>query len=166
MRTLKCLNGNSITHSIVYIDYCLKFNNIHEKQVALLSGYGHYRKLKQECIPVGCVLPAAVAVQGISTRHPPGPCPPGPCTPRGPCTPLGPCTTPPHPQTMHPWDHAPPDHAPPRTMHPHQDHAPPGPCTPQDHAPPRIMQPPSPHGQTHACKDITLPQTSFAGGNY
>ena len=27
--------------------------------------------VKQECIPVGCVLPAAVAVRGVSTRHPP-----------------------------------------------------------------------------------------------
>ena len=33
---------------------------------------------------------------------------------------------------------------------------PPGPCTP-------LGQPP--RGQTHACKHITLPQTSFAGGN-
>ena len=39
-----------------------------------------------------------------------------------------------------------------------QDHAPPpGTGTPPDQAPPR--------GQTHACKHITLPQTSFAGGN-
>ena len=26
--------------------------------------------VKQECIPVGCVLPAAVAVRAVSTRHP------------------------------------------------------------------------------------------------
>ena len=26
----------------------------------------------QECIPVGCVPPGAVAVRGVSTRHPPG----------------------------------------------------------------------------------------------
>ena len=58
---------------------------------------GGVRIFKQECIPVGCVPPAAVAVGGVSTMHPP--------------------------------DHAPP-------------------C-----------------GQTHACKHITLPQTSFAGGN-
>ena len=54
--------------------------------------------LKQECIPVGCVPPAAVAIGGggsVSTRHPPrpgpppwdqvlpptGPNPPGPGTP-------------------------------------------------------------------------------------
>ena len=34
------------------------------------------RMLKQECIPVGCLPPAAVAVGGVSTRHPPGPDPP------------------------------------------------------------------------------------------
>ena len=69
-----------------------------------------------------------------------------------------------HPQTMHchrdhapHWDHAPPqDHAPPWHHAPPWDHA-----HPRDHAPP-----PPPHcGQTHACKHITLPQTSFAGGN-
>ena len=31
---------------------------------------------KQECIPVACVPPAAVAVGGVSTRHPPGADPP------------------------------------------------------------------------------------------
>ena len=55
---------------------------------------------KQECIPVGCLPPAAVAVGGVSTRHPPGSRHPQPC------------------------------------------------------------------GQTHACRHITLPQTSFAGGKY
>ena len=30
-------------------------------------------QFQQECIPVGCVPPAAVAVPGVSTRHPPGP---------------------------------------------------------------------------------------------
>ena len=47
-------------------------------------------------------------------------------------------------------------------------------CTPQDQAPPGADTPPeqtppgpgtSPCGQTHTCKHITLPQTSFAGGN-
>ena len=42
-----------------------------------------------------------------------------------------------------PWEQTPPG-----TMHP------PGADTPRDHAPP----------QTHACKHITFPQTSFAGG--
>ena len=93
---------------------------------------------EQECIPVGCVPPAAVAVGGVSTRHPPL----GPGTPPGPCTPPEPCTS--------------RDHAPPGTMHP-LDHAPLGPCTP-----PRAG---TPCGQTDACKHITLPQTSLAGGN-
>ena len=26
---------------------------------------------EQECIPVGCILPTAVAIWGVSTRHPP-----------------------------------------------------------------------------------------------
>ena len=42
--------------------------------------------------------------------------------------------------------HQAPEEAPLRRRHP------PGPGTP-------------PRGQTHACKHITLPQTSFAGGN-
>ena len=45
------------------------------------------------------------------------------------------------PPTMPPWEQTPP-----------------GPCTPPG--------PSTPCGQTHACKHITLPQTSFAGGNY
>ena len=74
----------------------------------------------QECIPVGCIPPASVAVGGISTRHPP--------------------------RTRHPPDQAP---LPPRTRHPL------GTRHPLDQAPP---------GQTHTCKHITLPQTSFSGG--
>ena len=76
----------------------------------------------QECIPVGCVPSAAVAVGGgvSSPGTPPDHAPPGPCTSR----------------TMHT----------PGTMH----------TTRPDHAPPC--------GQTQACKHITLPQTSFAGG--
>ena len=31
---------------------------------------------QQECIPVGCILPAAVAAWGVSIRHPPGSRPP------------------------------------------------------------------------------------------
>ena len=49
-------------------------------------------------------------------------------------------------QVPTPPDQAPPHQAPPRTRHP------PGGGTP-------------PCGQTHTCKHITLPQTSFAGGN-
>ena len=51
--------------------------------------------LKQECIPVGCVPPAAVAFRGVSTRNPPGT-----------------RTLPPGTGTLQdhtpPWDHAPP----------------------------------------------------------
>ena len=54
-----------------------------------------------------------------------------------------------------PWGHAPPAtrHTP-ETSHPVQDQPPPG------------TRHPPPCGQTHTCKHITLPQTSFAGGNY
>ena len=49
------------------------------------------------------------------------------------------------------------------TMHPPGTMQPPlGPCTPRYHALP--PGPCTPCGQTHACKHITLPQTSFAGG--
>ena len=86
---------------------------------------------KQECIPVGCVPPAAVAVGCLHQD-----------------------------QTPPPQDHAPP-----------RDQAlpPPGPGTPPpDQAPPGTRHPPDqapPCGQTDTCKHITLPQTSFAGGN-
>ena len=71
------------------------------------------KRVSQECIPVGCVPPTAVAVSkgGVSTMHPltRHPPPPGPGT--------HPWTRP--PRTMHPPP--PPDQAPPR------DHAP-SPC--------------------------------------
>ena len=99
---------------------------------------------RQECIPEGYVPPTAVAIGGVSTRHPPGPCTPQDHAP---------------PRAIHPPDHAPPrttcptgPYTPPGTMHPPPDNAPPGPCT-------------APCGQTQACKHITLPQTSFAGSN-
>ena len=79
---------------------------------------------KQECIPVGCVPPGAVAVLRGSppgTPHTPTPHPPGAGTPG--------------------------------TRHP------PGPGTPQDQTPPPVNR------MTDRCKNITLPQTSFAGGN-
>ena len=50
-------------------------------------------------------------------------------------------------------------------------HPPLGPCTPTPqtrHPPwssPPPGQPPPPSGRTHTCKHITLPQTSFPGGN-
>ena len=74
--------------------------------------------------------------RGVSTRH----------TPRPKSRPRGPGTPPP------------PQQAPPGTRHSPQEH-------PPEQAPPRTRHPP-PRGQTHACKHIKLPQTSFAGGKY
>ena len=86
---------------LLEVNYCLEVLIAHLRNIPLLSGYGIKRNFKQECIPVGCVPPAAVAVHQAA------------------------------PRTRHlPWDQA----------------------------------PPSPCGQTHTCKHITLPQTSFAGG--
>ena len=65
---------------------------------------------EQECIPVGCVPPAAVAVTGgVSTspprsRHPPAPDPP----PLGTGTPLGTRPPPREPGTRPPLEQAPP----------------------------------------------------------
>ena len=61
---------------------------------------------RQECIPVGCVPPAVVAVSPAT--HAPLPCtpsPPPPCMPPFPCMPL--CYT--RPAAMHvPWPCTPP----------------------------------------------------------
>ena len=96
---------------------------------------------RQECIPVGCVPPAHWSYLRISsypTHTPPPPTPiPG--------------------ATMHP---------------PRSNHASPPeqPCTPPPrattHAPPpeQPRTPPSVNRMTNRCKNITLPQTSFAGG--
>ena len=81
------------------------------------------------------------------------------------------------PTTMHPCKHAHPSQpcTPPATMHAPHNHA----CPPTTtHAPLQSHMPPSNHAcppaTTHAppvnrmtnrCKNITLPQTSFAGGN-
>ena len=93
---------------------------------------------RQECIPVGCVPPAAVAARGWFSTSP---------------------------QSRHP----------PQTRHPPGPGTAPGADTPQDQAPPpsRDQVPPGPGNPpllwteflTHACENITLPQTSFAGGN-
>ena len=110
-------------------------------------------------------------------------CPLQPCTPQQPCMPL--CNHACPPATMYAplavthvppmTTHAPCNHThPPATMHtPQQLHTPnpPSPATmhaplPATHAPqqPR-MRPPPVDRMTHTCKNITLPQTSFAGGN-
>ena len=102
----------------------------------------------------------AVAVRGVSarhpprdqtpqdqmatkTRHPPGPDTPGTRHPLGPDTPPGPDTTPQDqtPQTR------PPGTRTPGTRHPPWDQAPPV------------------NRMTDRCKNITLHQTSFTGGN-
>ena len=53
----------------------------------------------------------------------------------------------------------PPEQAPPRTGTPQSQQ-------PLEQAPLGAGTPPPPCGQTHTCKHITLPQTSFAGGKY
>ena len=100
-------------------------------------------QIKQECIPVGCVLPAAVAVQGGLHQVPPRPSTPQDQTP-------SPTRNPPpgtrlpqnqaSPKTRSPWDQTPPP-----TRHPSGTRHPPV--------------------DRHTCKHITLPQTSVAGGN-
>ena len=62
--------------------------------------------LEQECIPVGCVPPAAVAVWGVSTRHPPQTRPPSQTPPPGTRHPPSPRSRkPPGPDP--PWDQTP-----------------------------------------------------------
>ena len=70
------------------------------------------------------------------------------------------------PGTRHPPGPDTPQDQTPWTRHPL------GPGTPWDQAPPRtrppgpdLLRPGTPCGQTHTCKHITLPQTSFAGSN-
>ena len=85
---------------------------------------------KQECIPVGCIPPASVAIswgRGCLTR---GVCQKGVCLERvclGGSARWGGCL----PRGVSAWG-----------------------CLPH-----------TPYGQTDACENITLPQTSFAGGN-
>ena len=73
------------------------------------------------------------------------------------------------PQTRHhpPPSRHPPEQAPRRSRHPPEqaspwEQGPPGSRPPRSRHPPE--QAPLPCGQTHTCKHITLPQTSFAGG--
>ena len=113
------------------------------------SIYFNLKNNQQECIPVGCVLPAHLVVSAthahILPRMPPAmhtphdACPPtthAPCHAWPPCHSCLPChACPPLPHT-HPAMHAPRCHA----------------C------------PPWTETLTHATQNITLPQTSFAGG--
>ena len=65
---------------------------------------------------------------------------------------------------------SPPGTPPPRSRAPPQSRHPPGADFPPEQVPrTRHTHPPDqapPCGQTHVCKHITLPQTSFAGGKY
>ena len=76
------------------------------------------------------------------------------------------------PQDQTPWEQAPPGtrHPPGPDLHPRTRHPPGTGTRPGTRHPPRNQAAPPepgtpPCGQTHACKHITLPQTSFAGGN-
>ena len=96
---------------VVYEKIFLKFsqNFLSNQRLKKFLIDNHYKTIcEQECIPVGCVPPAAVAGAG-SLHQPP---PPLDHAPPGPGTPL--------------------DHAPPGPGTP----PPPGPCTPLDQAPP------------------------------
>ena len=112
------------------------------------------QKPQQECIPVGCVPPAdwpslgeggvcvVVVVVGVLARYPPGryphwQVPPRQVPPPGRYTPLG---------------RSPPAGTPPGQVHP-----------PRQVHPPWQVHPPV-NRMTNWCKNITLPQTSFAGG--
>ena len=131
-------------------------------------------KIKQECIPEGCLPPAAVAVTGgggvgldqIPLNFHLG-CGPGDPPPSRSDPPKLPpwvwvwkparhAGTRPPPRTRHP----PRTRYTSRTRHPPWPGTPLGPGTPPDqaHAPPvnRI---------TDTCKNITLPQNLFVGGN-
>ena len=139
---------------------------------------------KQECIPVGCVPPAAVTVSPAThynplpppSRKPPATHAPCHATPRHTCPPAThaplpympppPCTSP----TTYapPATHAPLQHMPPATHIPLPHTYPCHTCPPAMHAPathiPLSCTPP-PDRMTDVCKNITFPQTSFAGGN-
>ena len=98
------------------------------------------QRIKQECIPVGCVPPTAVVVGGVWS---PSISPLGvgldliPINFRLGCGPGAP----------------PPDQT------PHWEQAPPGAGNPPGSRHPPVNR------MTDACENITLPQTSFAGGN-
>ena len=88
----------------------------------------------QECIPVGCVPPTAVAIWGgVSTRHPPGP---DPLPEQAPWS-KG-------PQSRHPWDQAPP-----------RAGTPLGPGSPRSRHPPGTSHPPV-NRITETCKKEEL----------
>ena len=127
--------------------------------------------IKQECIPVGCVPPTHWLCFIVCYA-----CPPPPGQPR----------MPPSNHTHTPHNHAPnppSNHTcRPATMHspatthatPQQPCIPSQPCTPQQPHTPPSLQPHTPSNHTctplnrmtNRSKNITLPQTSFAGSKY
>ena len=98
--------------------------------VSSRSNFFHFRAVfdknlaKQECIPVGCLPPTAVAVPRVSTRHPPEEAPPRGSTPSGGSTP--------------PQEEAPPSGG----STPPGESTPPGGSTPREEAPTRRKRPP------------------------
>ena len=102
---------------------------------------------KQECIPVGCIPPAAVAVLGgLHQAHPPGPDPWEQTN-----TPLG------SRQTSPPGADLPNARLPPGEFRPPRaDKGSPVTRHPREQAPPYYV-----NRMTDACENITLPQTSW-----
>ena len=147
--------------------------------LTIFTGFSRLESL-QECIPVGCVTSAAVAVSP-AMRAPLPHIPPlphtSPCHAHPlPCMPPLPCTPPPC-HTCPPAMHAPPPHTPPchtcplPCMPPHHTHTPathapltctPPPChtcpQPCTHPLPCTSPPPWTEFLTHACENITFPQ--------
>ena len=124
------------------------FENLSSKQLPISPSNCHTKACQMiaiECIPVGCVPPAAVAIRGGLHQVPPlrtRP-PPGPGTTPG-------TRKPPLLQGRHPWDQAPPwsrhpswDQAP-QSRHPPGPGSPlgPGNCPPPGQIPPRTRHPP------------------------
>ena len=106
---------------------------------------------RQECIPVGCVLSATVAVASggppqcmLSYQFPPDQSAPPPeqtppeQTPHGSRHPRSR-----HPRNRHPQSRHPPEQSPPGSRHPPGSRPPPGPGTPR-------------RGQTDACENIAF----------
>ena len=144
--------------------------NIHvQVQMRHLGAFGlGLHKYKQECIPVGCIPPAHWPYLVISYTSPRATMytPQQPCTPPHLACPPQPCM-PPSNHACPPSNHACPPQPcmPPTTTHTPHNHA----CPPQPRMPPRTMHAPLPlwtEFLTHASENITLPQTSFAGGKY
>ena len=138
--------------------------------------------MKEECIPVGCVLPThwpylIVSEKTEKTMHAAPEQPHMPPQSNHACSPQSNHTHPPSnhahpPQSNHACPPRATTHAPPEQPHtPRSNHAPPQSnhaCPPQSNhvCPPKQPRMPSPMNRmTNWCKNITLPQTSFAGSN-